>query len=322
MKKFIFYILMSLIFFVYPSLTLADSTKTKGFTVSPPFQEVVVSKDQTKTSFFVEIANNGSLSQTLSLSIVDFGTLDESGGVAFLGSKLSDWQKKYGLASWVSIEKDIVIIAPKSSEKINVTIDNKDSLSPGGHYAGLMGTLITDALSGKNTVGISQVFASLIFAKKIGGEKYDLLLNRADLNNFYPLKIPDEVKLRFQNRGNVHVTPRGTVTITDPFKRIVASGVINPESAIIIPESFRVYPVVVRAISPVFVPGRYTMTVQYRYDGKDSFSKVQYSLYFFGLFSIIAGFVILGLLLLFLNLLRKLLVTKHRHEDKAKKVTP
>jgi hypothetical protein len=297
MKKIIFYTLLGFIFFIYSSLTFADSIVNKGFTVSPPFQEVVIDRDQTKASFSVEITNNGLLSQTLSLSIVDFGTLDESGGVAFLGTKPNDWQKKYGLASWVSLEKDIVIIAAKSSEKINVTIDNKDSLSPGGHYAGLMATLINDTQSGeKKTVGINQVFASLIFAKKIGGEKYDLFLNRADLNNFYTLKIPDEVKLRFQNRGNVHVVPRGTITIMDPFKRIVASGVINPESAIIIPESFRIYPVVVRAISPAFVPGRYTMTAQYRYDGKEDFSKGQYSLYFFGLFSTIAGLIIFGLL--------------------------
>ena len=310
MKKLIFYTLLGFIFFVYSPLTLADSTKAKGFTVSPPFQEVVVNEDQIKASFFVEITNNDSLSQTLSLSAIDFGTMDESGGVAFLGTKPNDWQKKYGLASWISLEKDIIIIAPKSSEKINVMIDNKDSLSPGGHYAGLMGMLINDAQSGKNTVGINQVFASLIFAKKIGGEKYDLLLNRADLNNFYTLKIPDEVKLRFQNSGNVHVVPRGTITLTDPFRRVVASGVINPDSSIIIPESFRTYPVAIRAVSPAFVPGRYFMTVQYRYDGKDGFSKVQYPLYFFGLFSIISAlFIILTILFLI----------KKRHDFKRSK---
>jgi len=319
MKKFIFCTLLGFIFFGYPLLTFADSAKTQGFTVSPPFQEVVINKDQTKASFFVEITNNSLLSQTLALSAVDFGSMDESGGVAFLGTKPNDWQKKYGLASWISLEKDIVVIAAKSSEKIKVTIDNKESLSPGGHYAGLMGTLINDAKSGKNTVGINQAFASLIFVKKIGGEKYDLLLNRTDLNNFYMLKVPGEVKLRFQNSGNVHVVPRGLITLIDPFGRTVASGVINPESSIILPESFRVYPVAIRAVSPAFVPGRYLMTVQYRYDGKDSFSEVQYPLYFFGLFGIIAGLVIFGLLLLLSHLPRKFLVAKQRHEDKTKK---
>ncbi len=311
MKKIACYILLGLTCFIFPSAAFAEST-TKGFTISPPFQEVVVSENQVKTSFSVEITNNSSFSQTLRLSIFDFGTLDESGGVAFLGSKPSDWQKKYGLASWVSLEKDSVIIAPMSSEKIHVMIDNKESLSPGGHYAGLMATLVRDAQGEKNIVGINQVFTSLIFAKKIGGEKYDLLLNRTDLDRFYALTMPDEVKLRFQNRGNVHVVPRGVITVRDYFNRIVAQGTINPESSIITPESFRVYPVMVRAVSPAFVPGRYTVMVQYRYDGKDDFSELQYTTYFFGQLNIVLGLVIVCLLFVF--------IVKHRHKDKAKKI--
>lgn len=305
MKKIISCLLLGLICSFYPSDIFAENITTKGFTISPPFQEVIFDKDQTKASFFIEITNNGSLSKILGLSIVDFGSLDESGGVAFLGSKLSDWQKRYGLASWVSLEKDSVIIAPQSSEKINVMINNKDSLSPGGHYAGLMASLVNDEQSGKNTVGIKQVFTSLIFAKKIGGEKYDLFLNSADFNNFYALKIPDEMKLRFQNRGNVHVVPRGLITITDPLSRIVAKGVINEESSIIIPESFRMYPVMIRSDIPVFFPGRYTMEVSYRYDGVNDFSNEQFSFYYFGKFSTALGLIFVGVcILLFVKYLR------------------
>lgn len=324
MKNIILYILLSLIFFVSAGgSAFAESEKTKGFTVSPPFQEVVVNELQSKAYLSVKITNNSPVSQTLNLSVVDFGALDESGGVALLGSKPNEWQKRYGLASWISLKKDVLTIAPNSSEEISVTIDNKESLSPGGHYGGIMATLAGKSEEQGWNVDINAAFASLIFAKKIGGEKYDLLLNSAGLNNFYALEIPGEANFRFQNRGNVHVVPRGTAAITDPLGRTVAQGVINPESSIIIPESFRVYPVVIRAVSPAFAPGRYTMTVRYRYDGKTSFSETQYPFYFFGLFIMIAGlFVIFSLLLLFSRFPRKYLVAKQRHKDQAKKVIP
>jgi hypothetical protein len=82
------------------------------------------------------------------------------------------------------------------------------------------------------------------------------------------------VHLRFQNNGNVHLVPRGVISVTDPFGRVVVKGIINQESALILPETLRVYPVRLDKLATSLVPGRYTLTTTYRYDGKDDFTIV------------------------------------------------
>src|SRR6266702_3940346 len=110
-------ILVSFMFFVLgvifsSKIALAENQDLpSGFSMSPFFQEVNLEKDQTQSNFVLEIANNTQALATLKLSVVDFGALDESGGVAFLGSA-DDLNNKYSLASWVSLEKDSVAINP------------------------------------------------------------------------------------------------------------------------------------------------------------------------------------------------------------------
>lgn len=287
-----FFLTLNSLFLTLNSPSAHAQNPSKGFTISPPFQDILVSKDQTSQSFYVDIKNNGLLTQTLNLSIVDFGTLDESGGVAFLGSNPTKWQLKYGLASWVSLEKDTLIIASQSSQRVKITIDNKDSLSPGGHYAGLMATLIHDSRNDGSEVGIDQVFTSLIFVKKLGGEVYDLDLNHQDFENIYPFHIPDTVRLRFQNKGNIHIVPRGIIEIKDPLGRIISSSPINPESSIIIPESFRLFPTTLESTSPAIFPGRYMVKISYRFDGKNDYVSSLSSFFYLGLSFIVFSFAI------------------------------
>jgi hypothetical protein len=84
--------------------------------------------------------------------------------------------------------------------------------------------------------------------------------------------MPDAIQLRFQNTGNVHVTPRGTVKISDPLGRVIESGIINQQSSIELPETFRLFPTKLADLSSAFIPGRYNLNIAYRYDGKDDFS--------------------------------------------------
>lgn len=242
-----------------------------GLSIEPVFQSVSFSDEVAETDFLVTLTNTTSESLTLRPSVVDFGSLDESGGVAFLGSADS-LERKYGLASWMLLEKDVIFLDPGEKEQLRVVIENRDSLSPGGHYGAVLFQIGTDGTrNDENLVSVSQSVSMLVFAQKKGGERYNIELKEVPLSS-NPVLIPTQIRLRFQNGGNVHVVPRGIVTLVDPFGRIVKKGSINPESGIILPETQRIYTTELHSMTPALFPGFYTIITAYRYDGKDDFS--------------------------------------------------
>jgi len=277
----------SFLFFFVCTFLLSHSTvlaeeNSRGIVLSPAFQEILLDTNDKQRDFSLSVTNTENSAVTLRITVFDFGSLDESGGVAFLGAE-NDLSKKYALASWIRPEKDVFMLESNETKKILVTIENREGLSPGGHYGALLfrgeGTNEEGGTS-SNSIALKQSLSSLVFVKKIGGEIYHLELKESKYEN-NPVLFQDMMRLRFQNSGNVHLIPRGTITVTDPLKRIVGKGVINEESAIILPETFRIYPVALRTIAPLFVPGRYTVDISYRYDGQEAFSSATFSFDFF-----------------------------------------
>jgi hypothetical protein len=201
--------------------------------------------------------------------------LDETGGVAFLGSA-DNLTNKYALASWISLEKDGLVLNPDEKQSVRVTIQNKESLSPGGHYAAILAKVDNGEKPNNESseVAFDSSLSSLIFARKMGGEIYGMELKEKIISeNIFSL--PAEVKLRFQNTGNVHVIPRGLITITDPLGRMIEKGILNDESGRLLPETFRTFRVPLKTLSPVFMPGKYVLSVEYRYENREAFETEQ-----------------------------------------------
>lgn len=250
-----------------PLFVLAEA---KDFSLSPLFHEVTFEASDTEKRVEVEVSNRTDRDAEFFLSAVDFGTLDESGGVAFLGGG-GDFERRYGLASWMRLPTDRMILPAGATEVVPVVIENKESLSPGGHYGAVafqMENASGDTLE-SSLVSVRSSFASLFFVKKSGGEVMNLEYRgvlRMDRDAF---GVPEKIFLRFQNAGNAHLVPRGIVAVRDMWGRVVRRSVLNEESGRILPESFRTYTVPLKNMAPAFLPGTYTISVEYRYDGSD-----------------------------------------------------
>src|SRR3990167_10715885 len=102
-----------------PPLHAADDQR--GLIVSPAFQEIILDQKDREKDFVVSVSNDTDVVVTLRLSVLDFGSLDESGGVAFLGAS-SDLEKKYALASWMRPERNVVTLEPGETQSIRVII--------------------------------------------------------------------------------------------------------------------------------------------------------------------------------------------------------
>lgn len=283
---------------IFPHSFLQAADGQGGLTISPAFQEIILEEKDTEKSFSVSLTNNSSVPMALRLSLYDFGGLDDSGGVAFLGAS-NDLAKKYALASWMKVEGNSLLLGPNESKEVSVIIENNTTLSPGGHYGALMfqveNTPSDTADISSNDISVQQMFSSLVFAKKVGGEIYNLELNAQTYRNLF-LRFQERLDLSFKNAGNVHLVPRGIVRVKDPLGRVVAKGIINQESVIILPETLRSYPVQLVNQGVLLIPGRYTLETAYRFDGKDDFSTIVLQFYFIPLPATLGFLSLVGVL--------------------------
>ncbi len=255
---------------IWPAASLAASG-LQGISVSPAYQEIDLSQQQPQVQFELEISNDSTADRNFVLSTTDFGSLDEEGGVAFLGQSadtLSDG--RYGLAKWMLLAQTQVEVPARQSAQVQVTVANEASLAPGGHYGAVLATALDNNGKPLNSgkVGVKQVLSSLILLTKAGGAAPSLKLI-SQISNGRVWSLPSQINYRFQNSGNVHVVPRGIVTITDPAGRVVERGSLNAESGIILPESFRQYSMPLTSLATAWLPGQYAITTAYRYDGTE-----------------------------------------------------
>lgn len=242
---------------------------TKGITISPPLKEVVLGPGLLEAHIKISISNTTGSDVSVNLRLVDFEAANEFGAVTFSPSGAPS--PKYGLVHWMSLTGgDTLTIPNGKTADIPVKINNSSDLSPGGHYGAVIASVKGPTNAGSNTVGLTQEIVSLLFVKKLGGEKYGLELT--DLKAVGSASLLEEVSLRFKSTGNVHVVPRGYVEVTDSKGKLVAKGIINPESTLVMPDTSRQFVTIMQPIANANRGGKYKVTAYYRYDEQAEFS--------------------------------------------------
>jgi hypothetical protein len=270
-----------------------------GFTFSPAFSSIDVPAAQPTVQFKVALKNRESSDQAFRISVLDFGSLDEQGGVAFLGESNNDLEHKYGLAKWMKADQDQVTVLAGATLNLVVTIDNQASLAPGGHYGAVIATAVSSLTAGDTAprVGVKQVISSLVLATKTGGANSRLNLI-SQSSNQSTWKLPSLVEARFKNDGNVHVVPRGVIEVRDATGTVVERGALNDGSGVILPGSYRRYTTPLLQINKAWLPGRYSIVTTYRYDGTDTTQVLTTGFWFVGNIVVVllgvAGIVVVG----------------------------
>lgn len=305
------------------SITASAETKAEpkpisysGVTVAPAIQKLTLTPGQATAPFNVVVTNNTLEPVDLLLSSVDFKSLNESGGLAFIDSDAGSVSHKYGLASWLNLGVPTLHLEPKQSQLIPMSIENRQDLSPGGHYAAvLFRSDKPNTNSGATHVAINQVVSMLVFVQKLGGEKFAVTMKPLSFA-IRLFSLPSSLDLSFRNTGNIQATPNGLVTITDPAGRSVSQGQINPESSLVLPDSQRVFKTPMIKVSTALLPGIYTVKTTYHAENGSSTgvssSKILY-------INIAAIAIASALILLFGIVVRKatILLRSRRQNKKA-----
>ncbi len=256
---------------------------TSGVGIAPFYQNVTIGQNQAQAEYAVNLTNDSAVSQSFTLSTMNFGALNNTGGVAFLGSSSSQFAQKHGLTSWMSLNEDSVTLTPGANTQIVVTIHNSASLGVGGHYGAVLATAQSApaAPGAKPQVGVRQVLSSLILLIKSGAPPPNLVLvsqKTPDAGFSLPASTTDS----FENQGDIHVVPRGLTDVRDPTGRLVMNGGLNIDSGIILPGMYRSYSTPLMKLASAWLPGNYTLTTTYRYDGTNATKTFVSTIWYWG----------------------------------------
>ena len=260
-------------------LVLAQSAvKSSGTTIAPALQEITILPHATTEHLDFSVRNDDVVQHDFTLKAVNMGALDSSGGVIFSGLG-DDFVRTYGLARWIHLEQTNISLAAKSTVRVPLTIVNDDELQPGGHYGAVVVSLadqVAPASDKSIVVNLTSQVAALFFVKKLGGETYRIALDKLTYTTGV-FGLSKQATIRFANKGNIHVVPRGVVRVISGTGHEIARGAINAESSIILPGHSRDFVVPLRIYSGRLFPGTYHLVADYRFDGIDNFQTYQQS---------------------------------------------
>lgn len=257
MRKLIFFLLFAIVYCLMPFGAQAQERNT--ITVSPQLIQIDLSKDNPEAEY--TYTNNTNQTIELTLSMQDVKELEDRGIPGLLDPNESR-SYEYGLSSWATFSNKNLVISPGESKTVTVYVD-KTQLSLGGHYGSVLAEI--QQVTPQKTVKLRAIISSLLFVRA-GGQynKEKAKIQGIDVIQEY-FQFPNSVLFRFQNTGNVDVTPYGVMTIKDPLGRQVARSVINEDSLITLPDSVRKYSVFTKPTTLSLIPGIYTVELSVNY---------------------------------------------------------
>ncbi len=258
-----FFLLLFLLCF-----SVSQARASENISLSPAYQEVDLAEKEPEKKISFTLSNNTSHSSQFELMPVNFAPNDPNGGLKFFEAKEQSYL--FSLASYLQFESTNFVLEAHEKKEIPIIIENRQDLSPGGHYA----ALIVKQIPGEGETKISPAISALIFLKKIGGERYNLSLKDISFPpSLFTFSYPKDVRVTFQNEGNIHLIPYGRSEVRDMFGRLLYIGVLNENSFFVLPDSRRYIYLTQREVSFSLPISFNTFT----FSGTDSLKKVTYS---------------------------------------------
>lgn len=208
---------------------------TSALTISPPLMEFDARPGDTLVDV-VKLYNETNGPLTLTASVQSFKALGETGTPQFLPVA-----ENVGLATWLKLDETTVTIQPNERKSVLFTVNVPMDADPGGHFAGILWSTGTPAAAapGGAAVGLVAQTGTLILVRVAGvineaGRIVEFGTDKTSYNY-----LPANFALRFENTGNVHLKPAGTIEIHNMWGTKVASMTVNENLANVLPDSIR-----------------------------------------------------------------------------------
>jgi len=215
----------------YPARAAEQQITT---TAIPPKVELKGDPGQTLTAT-LKVRNDSASTQNFAITVEDFVVIDNQGTPIPVATQASN---RWSLANWISSPKEIPVDAG-GTQIINISIKIPMTALPGGHYAMLTYTPNADAKAGdlKQTGNvITSRVGSLIYVIVSGPVNENATITRFAVPQFTE-KGPVAFTGTIESLSDIHINPKGTITISNPINNKVAE--IMVDAGNIFPETSR-----------------------------------------------------------------------------------
>jgi hypothetical protein len=201
-----------------------------GISVSPPTFEFTANPgNQIEANIRVNNVSNEPLE--ISVDVRNFIALGEEGAVA-----LTEEGLEYTLASWITVIPDVVSIDSKGKVDFKFTIKIPENAPPGGHFSSIVFRTERNE-SFETGASVVQEVGVLILLRISGEVKEGIDIESFSTGkNFYEYG-PIDFSSRVLNTGNVHIKPKGVITISNIFGKVIAT--IDVDQKNVLPGSIR-----------------------------------------------------------------------------------
>ncbi len=225
-----------------PSVARAQQIAGQGLEISPPLFNLKANPGQVlRTEFRIRNVTDQPLLAKAQYN--DFVAGDkEDGNPRILLDSSSEDPSPYTIKGWISTIGE-VIIRPNEQKTIQVTISVPKDASPGGHYGVIRFTGTTPEVD-SSSVTLSASVGTLMLIT-VSGDVQDnaniLELFTSQNNKKRSLFEygPITITTRFENKGNVHEQPSGTVAVFNTFGKRVGEMKFNDSKSNVLPKSIR-----------------------------------------------------------------------------------
>lgn len=228
---------VSFLFFYAPAQAEVNTDSSiQALTLSPFIFDEKIGKGQSATENII-LTNTSSSPLNLTVEVSDF-IPDQDGGRPIFDPNHSNSNPRYSLSSWIKIDKAPTTLNGGSKVSIPITINVPIDTEDGSHYGGVLFTYSTPGESG--SVSVVKKAATLFFVQT-GVANPSLLITHFASEKRLILANNVNFVTELTNTGNVHLSPKGNIQITNIFGSLVAAVPVNRDSNIVLPGTNRTF---------------------------------------------------------------------------------
>lgn len=261
----------------------AFAQETLSVTITPPLFQLTVGPGESWTSS-IKVVNNNSYAVTYAPEVVDFESQGEGGQgkfVPLIESFANEPKRTDSLGTWIELSKDPITIEAGESAQIPFTVRVPENADPGGHYAAIMvGPYQGNDTEAGSHMKVSSFVTSLLFVKIKGDIVESGRIREFGTEKQLYQKPEANFLLRFENTGNTHLRPQGSITLYNMWGKERGQVLINEKSNFgnVLPRSIRKFEFSWTGSENIFDIGRYSaiVTLAYGDDGKQNTSATTY----------------------------------------------
>lgn len=278
---------------------VAFAQQSLSVTVTPPLIQLTIGPGETWRST-LKIVNTNREDITYYSQLMDMQASDESGHSAFTpvvqGSGAST------LANWIEIPAEPIVVSAGTSGSLPFTVRIPEDAPPGGHYAAILVGTQPGKVSGSG-IAVSSYVSSLIFVRIKGDVVESGRIREFSTGEELYQKPHADFLLRFENTGNTHLRPAGTIEIYNMWGKLRGKVDLAQDANFgnVLPQSVRRFNFSWDGEDSLFDIGRYRAiaTLAYGEGGKQYATATTY----FWIVPIVPVSITLGSLLVFITLI-------------------